>query len=66
MIFGATSHNFEMGMNRLWYMAPAMVAALGSNPENTIKVCCQNNSIPANLRRAEKRNRHREIDLINK
>jgi hypothetical protein len=28
-------HNFESGKNRLRYMAPALVAALGSDPENT-------------------------------
>ena len=67
------SHNFEMGMNRLRYMAPALVAALGSNPENTVRVRCRNNGIPANLMReenssqgAEQRNRRSEPDLRNK
>ena len=29
------NYNFEMGMNRLRYMAPALVAALQSDPKNT-------------------------------
>jgi hypothetical protein len=44
-------HNFESGMARLWYMAPALVAALGSDPENTIRIHCQSNGIPASLRK---------------
>jgi hypothetical protein len=66
-------HTFETGMNRLPYMAPAVVPALGSDPENTIRVRCQNNGIPANLRTEassnqgeEQRNRHIEPDLNNK
>ena len=66
-------HTFETGMNRLRYMAPALVAALGSDPENTIRVRCQNNGIPANLRTEasssqgeEQRNSHRGQDLRNK
>jgi hypothetical protein len=47
------SHKFETGMNCLRYMAPALVAALGSDPENTIRIHCQTNGIPANLRREE-------------
>jgi hypothetical protein len=43
-------HNFETGMNRMRFMAPALIAALGSDPENTIRVSCQTNSIPAHLR----------------
>ena len=45
-------HNFETGMDRMRFMAPALVAALGSDPENTIRVRCQTNGIPAHLRAA--------------
>ena len=31
-------HNFESGMAHLRFMAPALVAALGSDPENTIRI----------------------------
>jgi hypothetical protein len=63
------SHNFETGMNRLRYMAPAW----GSDPENTIRIRCQANGIPANLRRevttsqgAEQLPMRREPDLRTK
>jgi hypothetical protein len=66
-------HNFESGMNHLRYMAPALVAALGSDPENTIRIRCQSNGIPASLRkegttslRAEQLPRRREPDLRTK
>ena len=35
-----TGHNFETGMDWMRFMAPALVAALGSDPENTIRVRC--------------------------
>jgi hypothetical protein len=66
-------HIFESGMNCLRNMAPALVAALGSDPENTIRIRCQSNGIPANLRRegttsqrAEQLPRRREPDLRTK
>ena len=66
-------HNFESVMNRLRYMAPALVATLGSDPENTIRIRCQSNGIPANLRRegttsqrAEQLPGRREPDLRTK
>ena len=37
-------------MDRMRFMAPALVAALGSDPENTIRTRCQTNGIPAHLR----------------
>ena len=43
-------HTFETGMDRMRFMAPALVAALGSDPENTIRTRCQTNGIPAHLR----------------
>ena len=39
-------------MDRMRFMAPALVAALGSDPENTIRTRCQTNGIPAHLRAA--------------
>jgi hypothetical protein len=60
-------------MNRLQYMAPALVAALWSDPENNIRVRCQNKGIPANLRTEasysqgeEQRNRRGEPGLRHK
>ena len=37
-------------MDRMRFMAPALVAALGSDPENTIRIRCQTNGIPAHLK----------------
>ena len=34
----------------MMFMAPALVAALGSDPENTIRTRCQTNGIPAHLK----------------
>jgi hypothetical protein len=66
-------HNFESRMNRMRYMAPALVALLGSDPENTFRIRCQSNGIPAVLRkegttslRAEQLPRQREPDLRTK
>ena len=43
-------HNFETGMGRLRFVAPALVAALVSDPGYTIRTRCQTNGIPAHLR----------------
>ena len=43
-------HSFETGMDRMRFMAPLLVAALGCDPENTIRTRCQTNGIPAHLR----------------
>jgi hypothetical protein len=66
-------HNFESGMARLRYMAPALVAALGSDPENTIRIRCKANGIPASLRkegtsrlRAKQLPRRGELDMRTK
>jgi hypothetical protein len=59
------SHKFDTGMNRLRYTAP--------DPENTRRIRCQTNGIPANLgregnsnQRAEQMPRRREPDLRTK
>jgi hypothetical protein len=66
-------HNFESGMAHLRYMGPALVAALGSDPENIIRIRCVANGIPASLRkegtaslRAEQLPRRGELDLRTK
>ena len=43
--------NFESGMARLRFMAPALVASIGSDPENTIRIHCETNGDPASLRK---------------
>ena len=43
-------HSFGTWMYRMRFMAPALVAALGSDPENTIRTRCQNNGIPAHFK----------------
>jgi hypothetical protein len=45
-----SGHNFETGMDRMRFIAPALIAALGSDPENTMRVSCRTNGIPAHLR----------------
>ena len=40
-------HNFDTGMARLCFMAPALVAALGSDPETSIRTRCDSNGLPS-------------------
>jgi hypothetical protein len=43
-------NNFETGMDRLGFVAPALATVFGSDPGHIIRNSCQTNGIPTHLR----------------